>query len=356
MNAILSTILLAALSTTGVPGEPNWTFQPSESISAARNEATELAKRAESESDPLVAVDLHLAAANCLLGAPLAPMASRSFLGIPQPEDATLVHALLDETRKQLELADAALARAAEGREPADVPLARRVERIDSVRAFVHAAGALWETSADVSTARDDALRDATLELAILMEDRRANVASTARLWRAHLFDARGDRARALDLLPTELEPPVGDPSVSMYMRLMRSRMSLKEHGSYPAALALTVRLENSVADWFPAPQDAAAARRTVAFVRRGMMRDWGVALAAAGDADRSTWCDRAVGRIDQEHFKAQDSSALLPLAWAAPPMIDLPTAHPVELAPPGEDTGEEEDAAPATTNGPPGE
>jgi hypothetical protein len=311
----------------------------------------ELAKRADADVPSLRTVDLRLAAANRLLSGPLAPMLSRRFLDIPQPDDPAAARGILDEASRQLALAGAALEKLSGAETQDEAGVAERTEGLALMRAFASAADAFWESPSTPPASPNDAVRDATLDLAVLMEDRRSDVASTARLWRAHLFEQRGDRTRALDLLPTELEPPVADPSISLYMRLLRCRLSLKDQGSFPATIALTNRLEVATGQWFTAPAEAAAARRTVAFVRRGMLQHWSAALTTADMADRAAWCDRAVQRIDQAHFQTPESAELLPLAWAAPPVIAAPAPQPVDSA-----DDATKNAASASTNGTDGE
>jgi len=197
------------------------------------------------------------------------------------------------------------------------------------VRAFQRAAEALWEPGADDEKSQRD-LRDAAFGLSLLMEDRRADVAMTARLWRAILFRTRGqegDASRAYDLLPEELGPPVGDPSIALYLCILRERMFAERSGSLPAAIALSERLAVQVLGWFRDAGQAATARQTVVFLRRGLLRDWSAALRAAGKDARADWCGAAIQEIDRENFPTPASAELLPLAWAAPRIVALPEA-----------------------------
>lgn len=304
--------ILLTLALGAAPAQPVWTVGGDDAAAAARQKASELAAQAES-AEAVRQPQLHLDAASTLLGAALAPIASRTFLEIPAAGDAQAARDLLAEASRHL---DAVPKTDGAGESAEDFG-----QQVEALRAFVRAGQALWGEHASEEAARQ-ARGDAAFDLSLLMEARHAGVARTARLWRAFLFHARGDDARAFDLLPTELGPPIGDPTVSLYLSILRSRVFVKEQGSYAAAIALATRLEADLPAWFESADAAAAAARTVAFLRRGLLRDWHAALTAAGQGDRAAWCSAAIQRIDQETFANPQAAELLALPWGAPPQL----------------------------------
>lgn len=369
MSSLVLTVALTAVAASAVPVEPEWSIPARPTAAEARARAAELSEAADKAGPTLAAVDHRLEAANLLLGGPLAPIASRRFLEIPLEADAAEARAIVDSARQQLERAAETLSRLASDTDSGSPAMPRselapRNERLEAIRAFSRAAQVIWGGSDASEADQAEAARQALFDLAIVMEDRFLDVASTARLWRAYLFSHRGETSRALDLLPSPLEDPTGNPSIALYTRLLRCRLIARETHSYPAVVAETLGMESRLPDWFPDAGQASAARRTVAFVRRGFLRAWGAELHSAAKVDRANWCTAAVERIDAEHFTAPGGLELLPLDWAAPPFADEAKAPPAPVpadetgAPPVPEDGhpDEEDAddliQPADSNG----
>jgi len=367
MSSLVLTVALTAVAASAVPVDPEWSIPARPTVAEARAKSAELSEAAEKAGPTLAAVDLRLEAANLLLAGPLAPIASRRFLEIPLEADAAEARAIVDSARQQLEHAAETLTRLASDTD-ADSPamprseLALRNERLEAVRAFSRAAEVIWGGSDASEADQAEAARQALFDLAIIMEHRFLDVASTARLWRAYLFSHRGETSRALDLLPSPLEAPVGNPSIALYTRLLRCRLIARETHSYPAVVAETLGMDSRLPDWFSDAGQASAARRTVAFVRRGFLRAWGAELHSAAKVERGNWCTAAVERIDAAHFSTPDGLELLPLDWAAPPLAEEAKAAPAPAddagppAAPEDSHADEEDAddliQPADSNG----
>jgi hypothetical protein len=326
-------LLTIGLALAAAPRDLSWSFDPID-LTARRSTVAELVAFANSDAPDLARCDALVAAANGLLAYELQPLATRLLLEIPEASDPARAKAIIAEARGHLEQAAKLLADAAPpGAKHEPVILLRR-EPLVNLLAFARVFTALWENQntapgaddaeAQPAEATSDALRQAMLDLALMMEDDRDRVAHTARLWRACYYLRSGELARAATLLPGPLDPPQGDATIGLHARLLRCRIFNRMHGSYPATIALTARMERKLSAWFPTAGDAAAARRTVAFERRRITTQWQAQLANAGQSERADWCTGAIQRIDEQYFADPNPRSLLALSWAAPEIVPI--------------------------------
>ncbi|MCB9850790.1 MAG: hypothetical protein H6817_08805 [Phycisphaerales bacterium] len=310
-----------------VPENSTWKLRTVDA-SAAQQKVDDLIRFADGADSVLQQFDARLAAANGLLSVVLAPVASRQLLDIPEAGDADEARRILALAGEHLAQADRLLEAAAKEPDAQDARIANRREKLAGVRAFAGVFNAVWPATGDAASdgliEETPELREAMLNLSIVMEDRHATIAQTARLWRAYLFSRGGETSRALDLLPLSLDPPAGDASVSLFARLLRCKLFVGADDGYAATYAMLARMEERANGWFATPADRAAARRTVALERRRVAQAWGKTFADAGQADRAAWCTSAIERLDKKYFSDAEARDLLPLAWAAPPVVEL--------------------------------
>ncbi len=289
--------------------------------------AAHLIERAESPQSPIDQVDRHLDAANWILSYTIEPMASRRLLDIAEDGDAAAALTNVAEAKRQLDAAAHQLDELVQaGRLESDEQWSR-MNTLSGLSAFVAAFESIWQER-DSDEARREAISDAAYGLAVVLEDRRKDVALTARLWQAYLNAQIGKLARATELLPEAMSKPEKPMGVGTYARILRCRYSAGPEGGYPVAIALLARLEERCLQWFRDDPRAYPAQRAAALVRRQVLGDWEKLLQDAGHPDRAEWCADAIKRIDHVYFDTETPATVLRLEFAAPPMVDLDAAE----------------------------
>jgi hypothetical protein len=257
-----------------------------------------------------------LARANDLLARQIEPAVSRWFLGLAVPGDSEHV---LDGVRQARRLLAESKAGAGD---PAAVGRPRQ-DDIDALEAFTHAIEVVFAGGEDESDAAER--DDAAIQLAVLLEEDRADVANAARLWRAALFRRLGRHDRVLALLP---EPLAGlsaeGPRFDFYGRLLRVR-SIADRGGHAAACTLLLQIEDKCDEWFPAVGDAADARRAAVAVRTGILRQWADSLDPTTQPEERDWCLRAIERARTAACPDTESCPVLPLETAVPVLARAP-------------------------------
>ncbi|MBN1514385.1 MAG: hypothetical protein JXB13_20385 [Phycisphaerae bacterium] len=257
-----------------------------------------------------------LARANDLLARQIEPAVSRWFLGLALPGDGERVLNGVRQARMLLAEVQA------DAGEPA--PSANRwQDDIDALNAFARAVEDVFAAGEDQA---DAAERDAAaIQLAVLLEDDRAEVASAARLWRAALFRRLERHDRVLALLP---EPLAGlsaeGQRFDFYGRLLRVR-SIADQGGYATACTLLLQIEDECDEWFPAAENAVDARRAAVAVRTGILRQWADALDPATHREEREWCLRAIERVRTAACSEPEPCPVLPLEMAVPVLARPP-------------------------------
>ncbi len=251
-----------------------------------------------------------LARANDLLARQIEPAASRWFLGLALPADGERVMDGVRQARRLL----------AECQAVAGDPAAGGVVGRDDIEALEAFARAIEDVFAEGEDDSDAAERDsAAIQLAVLLEDDRPEVANAARLWRAALLRRLGRHDRVLALLP---EPLAGLSAESrrfdFYGRLLRVR-SIADQGGYATACTLLLQIEDKCDEWFPAAEDVADARRAAAAVRCGILRQWADSLDSTAHPEEHAWCLQAMERVRAAACPDADPCPVLPLGTAVP-------------------------------------
>jgi hypothetical protein len=304
-----------------------WELGLSTPPAAADDMAQRLVRWAETSTTPAEAVERHLAAANWILGPQMAAIATRYVLGEPAPDDLDQARRLVTAARLELAAAEAAL----EGLKPAPGeedkegdPAIRKAQRdLATLRAFGNAFACLWPEPPASEEDLQAKRTDAALELSEPLEDARAEVAQAAVLWQACLYESAGRLQRALDGLPPILSTPSSKSPFGFYARLLHYRFAAQSESSPSALAAVMARLEHRGVDWVE-EGNPERARKTVAYLRRGLLVEWAEKLRAAGQAQRAEWCDEQVASIDRTHFAESGPAALLALPGAAPTVVSL--------------------------------
>ncbi len=251
-----------------------------------------------------------LARANDLLARQTEPAVSRWFLDLTLPGDNEQV---LENVRR-------AQALLTESRTDTDRPGTADGTRRDDIEALEAFARAMESVFAAGEGDAEVAERDlASIRLAVLLEDDRADVATAARLWRAALLRRLDRHDRILALLP---EPLAGLSAegrrFDFYARLLRAR-SIADLGGYAAACTLLLQVEDKCDEWFAATPDAADARRAAMAVRCRVLRLWADSLDPATHQEERDWCLRAIERARAAACPGAETCPVLPLEMAVP-------------------------------------
>lgn len=256
------------------------------------------------------------ARANDLLARQIEPAASRWLLGLALPGDGERVLNGVRQARMLLAEAQA------DAGDPAAVGVAGR-DDVEALEAFARAIEDVFAAGEDHADAAER--DDAAIQLAVLLEDDRAEVANAARLWRAALFRRLERHDRVLALLP---EPLAGlsaeGQRFDFYGRLLRIR-SIADQGGYATACTLLLQIEDKCDEWFPATENAVDARRAAVAVRAGILRQWADALDPATQPEERDWCLRAIERARTAACPDTESCPVLPLETAVPVLVRPP-------------------------------
>lgn len=344
-----------ASPTTG-PSAPSWRLSASvypegvgdesQYLKHVRRQRDRLGSLAAEAADPALAVEYNLAAANLILAQEIEPFASRRLLELGLPDDESAVDSLLAAAQAKLEAAAAALERWQDG---ADPDRERWSGVLETLQAFSAALQALWQRNDEGAY---QTRREGAAELAVLLEDDRAPVASAALLWQAVLYRRIGRPDKAFDLLPiaTERVPPDAG-TYPYFARLLRCRL-VADRAGYATACSLLLQLEERVGDWFPDQDTRDEGRHTAMLMRAQVLEAWRRSLDGEGQTEEAAWCTQALEGIYGPLVAQGAEVSLLrlgnsiPMIMPVPDVTDAgPTTAPAAEAPAVESwTGSESD------------
>jgi hypothetical protein len=181
---------------------------------------------------------------------------------------------------------------------------------------------------------RSKALAAAARRLGAARESDDADLASCALLWQSFAFAQAGRHKRALLSLPDALAPPEQWP-FDFACRLLRCRV-LADTGQYPAAAALTIRLQAQCRPWYSRePADEVRARRRLAaLVQCGVIEAWLAELDADDTAAKASLESMLAG-IENEQFGGTEHAHVYTLDAAVPILVKPPAIRVTPSSPP---------------------
>ncbi|MCP4593386.1 MAG: hypothetical protein GY842_21835 [bacterium] len=293
------------------------------------------AEAARRVADPESSIEYSLAAANLVLSYETEPYASRWLLGLERGGDVVALRAALQDAQASLKRA----AEQAEGLAPSDDERAASLRReLDMLVAFTGALDALWSAADEPETLQ--ARRRGAVYLAVLLEHEREDIAASALLWQAVLYQQMGRLERVAGLVPLATEAVGGEAwPYELFTRLLRCRL-IAEQGGYAAACSVLLQLEERVHDWTQDGVLQDRASRAATLVRRQILEQWRGAL----DPDDDTavaWCGEAIARLDRTASPDGGVAQVYRLGSTIPLIVTLPelpeptpTTLPTEASP----------------------
>ena len=320
-----------------------------ESIAGYENEAAflqaiadQLAKiRTHGDDESATAsVEAKLQATNLLLRKALEPPISRALLNMPaidpppnalrRPGDNAADDSMgWTVTGAELSLAAAEdlLRKLADDEDADEQWLSEHRQKAQTLQAFSGAFAAVLLHRAEKSASPD--FRVAASKLSPLLEDPHPEVSAAARLYYAWLRGLAGERSQALAVLdPVTTAPQRDTLPYSFFARLLRCRIIAQQQG-YPAAIALLLKIESRVDDWFREPAEREAARRAAQYLRAHVLADWHGELAGRGKTEAMNWCARQIETLAEEAFDTDRT--VMRLGAAVPVIVKLPEPVPAQ-------------------------
>lgn len=236
------------------------------------------------QTDRMAATDAAVRVAEFILARRIEPQLSRELYEQTTGADWAGIAAAMRAADEAMKLADKSLQ--ASGKDADEALLAR----MESCRAFAElfsawAAVVTTPTSQPTTTRAagtpQDRLVEACRGLAPLLDSSDSDRSGAARLWQAAAYRRAGRVDRALQVLPRVTNAPPALP-FDFFARMERCR-ALADRGDFAAALALAIRIEGQVDEWFPLPQRPSA-RTTARFLQQQLWQRWNARLEADKD------------------------------------------------------------------------
>ncbi|RIK66562.1 MAG: hypothetical protein DCC65_09420 [Planctomycetota bacterium] len=153
-------------------------------------------------------------------------------------------------------------------------------------RAFAEAFAAIARDPATDEARKQ--LTEATIGLALYLDDTRKEVVEAARLWQGVAYRLAAKPDRALQVLRPVLSAPAAR-RIGFWARIERCR-SLADQGRYAAALALAARLGPRVDAWFEDEDTATrkAATDSLRWLKADLLERWAARLQDSGEKERA--------------------------------------------------------------------
>jgi tetratricopeptide (TPR) repeat protein len=163
--------------------------------------------------------------------------------------------------------------------------------------------------------------------LAAYLDDPNPAVVEAAKLWQGVAYRRAGRVDRALQVLRPVLTKPA-DAETGFWLRVERCR-ALADRGDTAAGIALCLRLEKRVVDWFDEDQkeQRIAAQNTLRQLRANLWKRWSQQLKTAGkikDADEAATEARTLA---ESIIRIQEEQRCLKLTHALPSPADIATS-----------------------------
>jgi hypothetical protein len=275
-------------------------------LESIRTRVEEIEAESGTVEDPLNRARRLLIATNLILADAMEPSCTRHVLYLDNFD-----HSARSRDAEWLNRADELLAKANAALDLAEAHGA--VDSISTARSHATVLDAFLKTiRAYLGEGSDpkakEMLREAASGLSRFLEDRDSRLAAAATFWQAALLDREADADRVLAILDLPLsDPPKDTLPYSFHARLLRCR-SLASRGSFSAAFALFLQMEELTTSWLNGREDAENAMRTIALAKWQVLRAWRDQLDATSDGPEREWCQSRMNEIENERLQGEVS------------------------------------------------
>ncbi len=317
-----------------------WAESPSraETLEKDRLALEQAVREARSPVDQAAA---KLALANWHLAVPTAEPATRWLLNMAGEKDlkilaesATAAQEQIVEARKLLGVTPATTSAPASA--PASEPAKPSSPEEQARRKLVTAAERLDPFLAALASAvvlGDEATRKskrsaAARGLSSLREVENEELAASALMWQAFMWNLAGREGRSTVSLPNATEPPK-DPDFDFVSRLVRCQI-LADNGHYLAAMAMAMRVRSSCEDWFPkeSPQSVRSRERLAALVQCAVGTQWMHVLRKDNFPANADRLEAQLIQVQNTVFgEKREPMPIYTLKRAVPILVQLPKA-----------------------------
>lgn len=265
-------------------------------------------------------IELRLAAVNWMLATQSEPPMSRLLQQLTAPGDRVFMAGLMQRALTETAIARTDLERLDESPDR-DVELISLLgDSIDTLECFGQALRVCAARGANADEARRIAA-----ELSFYLEDDRPEVAASALIWQAVLYEKSDRMDRALRSLPLALTPTHADTiEYDFLARMLRCRY-LAKRGSFATAWSLILLLEERSRDWFSVQSRRNEATNSAVLAKLALCDAWIEASDGSARERTRDWCRINDARLRKEYLSSRADGAMLRLATAAPIVVDIP-------------------------------